>query len=223
MDAIDEAMVAAEREWRACGIRRRDRAVLAADLRLELRSAAADGVTPEQLLGSDLRGFARQLADEAGVQRVRHEYARLTQTALTGAVLGACVGAIALVLVYPILVAWIDVPRGFRMPTVLAVLLYYGTAAALAVGGAVIAVRARLGHLPRIRQTANAMIVLLPIGGAIAMPVTMGFARAVGYSTHPLIMAIEAALVAAAVTGATLVARKWSLRDGGGYERAVAA
>ncbi|GAA4561442.1 hypothetical protein GCM10023176_00030 [Micromonospora coerulea] len=233
MDPIDEAITTAEREWRAYGVHRQDRAMLAADLRLELQSAAADDVTPEQFLGADLRGFARRLADEAGVRRAQPEYGRGVRTALTGAVFGACVGAIVLVLVYPLLVTWFDMPRGFRIPApgragrlaaiVLAVLLYYGTAAALAAGGAFIAVRARLGDLPRIRQTANAMIVLLPVAGAVVTPITMGFAKAVGYSTHPLIVAIEAALVTTAVVGAILVARRWSLRDHGRKETQVAA
>ncbi|WP_433392405.1 hypothetical protein [Micromonospora sp. KLBMP9576] len=221
MDVIDEAVATAEREWRAYGVGRPDRAVLAADLRLELESAAADGVTPEQLLGTDLRGLARRLADEAAVSRVPPEYARVVQTALAGAALGACVGALVLVLGYPLLVAWLDVPRGFRMPLVLAVLLYYGTAAAIAVGGAVVAVRTRLGDLPRIRHTANAMLVLLPLAGPVVTPIVMGLAGVFGYSTNPLVVAGEVALVVAAVAGATLLARKWSLRDGGGLRAPV--
>ncbi|MFE9202706.1 hypothetical protein [Micromonospora sp. NPDC007230] len=223
MDLIDEAIATAEREWRAYGVHRQDRVALAADLRLELQSAAADNVTPEQLLGADLRDFARRLADEAGVRRTRYEYGRVVRTALTGAVLGACVGMLLLILVYPLLVAWIDAPRGFRMPILLAVLLYYGTAAALAAGGAVIAVRTRLGDLPKIRQTGNAMIVLLPIAGAVVTPITMGFAKVAGYSTHPLIVAIEAVLVTTAVAGGILLARKWALRDHGRQSAQLAA
>ncbi|MEV0424906.1 hypothetical protein [Micromonospora sp. NPDC050495] len=216
MNAIDEALSTMEREWRAYGVRREDRAALAADLTVELRSAAADGVTPDQLLGADLRGFARRLADEAGVSRVPPEYGRVVRTALAGTVLGACVGLVGYLLVYPLVVAAFDLPRSFRVPILLAVLVYYGTVAALAAGGASVAVRTRLGDLPRIRRTANAMLVLLPLAGAAVTPLTMGFARAFGYSTHPLMVAAEVGLVVAAVVGAILLARWRSLRDSGG-------
>lgn len=216
MNAIDEALSTMEREWRAYGVRREDRAVLAADLRSELQSAAAEGVTPEQLLDADLRGFARRLADEAGMSRVRPAYGRVLRTALAGTLLGACVGVALYALVYPLMVAAFDLPRGLRVPILLAVLVYYGTAAAFAAGGAAVAVRTRLRDLPRIRRTGNALLVLLPLAGAVATPVTMGFAWVFGYTTDPLVVAVEVGLVAAAVVGAILLARWWSLRDSDG-------
>ncbi|WP_052744752.1 hypothetical protein [Micromonospora sp. HK10] len=216
MNAIDQALSTMEREWRAYGVRRQDRATLAADLRLELQSAAADGVTPEQLLDADLRGFARRLADEAGVSCVPPEYGRVVRTALTGTVLGGCVGLIGYLLIFPLMVAAFDLPRSVRVPILLAVLVYYGSVAALAAGGAVVAVRTRLGDLPRIRRTASAMLVLLPLAGAAAIPLAMGFARAFGYTTDPLVVAAEVGIVVAAVVGAVLLARWWSVRDPGG-------
>ncbi|GAA0713427.1 hypothetical protein Drose_21905 [Dactylosporangium roseum] len=222
MDTIDDAVMIADREWRACGVRRRDRTALAADLRLDLESAAADGVTPRQLIGDDLRGFARRLADEAGVRRAPHEYGRVIRTALTGAVLGGCAGAVVLMIAYPLMVRLVDLPRGFRVPLLLAVLLYYGTAAGLAAGGAVVAVRLRLRDLPGVRRTANAMLVLVPLAGVVVTPVVMRFARSTGYSTAPLVVAAEAGLVVAAVAGAVALARRWSMRGHDG-RRAPAA
>lgn len=214
MDIIDDAIATAEREWRAYGIRREDRAALAADLRLELESAAADGVTPEQLFGTDLRSFARRLADESGMRHTDREDGRLVRTALAGAALGTGIWVIALVFGYPLLFSWFDIPQqSARMPFLYPALLYFGPAAALVAVGAVIAVRIRLTDLPKIRHTANAMIVMLPITGVIITPIMVGFAAIFNYSNTTFVVAVEAALAAAAVASAALVARRWSIRD----------
>ncbi|MGC4894699.1 hypothetical protein [Micromonospora sp. DT31] len=53
---VDTLLAAVDREWRALGIHRRDRTALASDLRTELDAAAADGLDPAELLGSDPGG-----------------------------------------------------------------------------------------------------------------------------------------------------------------------
>jgi hypothetical protein len=213
VDPIDDAIATAEHEWRAYGVGRADRAVLGADLRLDLESAAADGVSPAQLLGIDVRGFARRLADEAGVHRAPREYVRVLSTALVGAVLGAALGYLGLLLAYPLIVSLVDLPRTVEVPVLLAVLVYYGSAAAVVVAGAIVAVRIYLRDLPQVRATANAMSVLLPAAGVAITPITIAFARATGYSTSFPVVVAEVTLVAAALVGATMLARRWSLRD----------
>ena len=213
MDTIDNALATADDEWRARGIQRRDRAALAADLRLDLEAAAADGVTPEQLLGADIRGFASRLADEADVPRVPRAYPRLLLTALVGAMLGAALGYLVVSSVYTTVVAWFDLAPGYDVPLALAVLLYYGGPAGIVIGGALAAVYVRMRDVPRIRRTIAAMSVLLPIAGAAVTPIVMGFARTTDYSDSLPVVATEMALVAAALAGATVLARRWSLRD----------
>jgi lysylphosphatidylglycerol synthetase-like protein (DUF2156 family) len=213
MNTIDDALAIAGHEWRACGVARRDRASLAADLRLDLQAAAADGVTPQQLLGSDLRGFARRLADEAAVRQVPHEYPRLLLTAFVGAVVGAMLGYVIVLWVYTLLVASFDLPRGFHVPVLLAVLLYYGSAAAIVVGGAVAAVRIHLREVPQIRSTAAAMGVLLPAAGVALTPIAIGIARASDYTASFPVIFAEMTLVIAALAGAVVLARRWALRD----------
>jgi hypothetical protein len=213
VDTVDDAVASAESEWRAYGVSRQDRAVLAADLRLDLQSAVADGVSPEHILGVDVREFARRLADEAGVPRARPEYGRVVRTAMTGAVLGGCAGLIVLTLGHPLMVAWFDLP--FRPPLWLAVVVYCGTITALAVSGAVIAVLTRLADLPRIRQTANGMILLLPAPGAFVTLITLWFAAEASHAVTPLLVVFEVALVVTAPVGAVLLARKWAVRDHG--------
>jgi len=223
VDTVDDAVAGAEEEWRAYGVSRQDRVVLAADLRLDLQAAAADGVTPEQILGADVRDLARRLADEAGVLRAQPEYGRVVRTAMAGLVLGGCAGFIVVTIGHPVMVAWFDLP--FRPPLWLALLVFCGTIAAPAVGGAVIAVRTRLADLPGIRRTANALILLLPVSGAVITPVMWWFATAVGHNPDliMLIVAVEVALATAALVGAILLARMWSLRDGGHRGTTVAA
>ena len=91
MHTIDTALTNVEREWQAYGVSSRDRAALAADLRGDLQSAADSGAGPEELIGADVRGFARRLADEAGVHRSQAEYGRVVATSLAGSVLGLAV------------------------------------------------------------------------------------------------------------------------------------
>ncbi|MDG4811217.1 hypothetical protein O7634_31070 [Micromonospora sp. WMMD1120] len=213
MDTIDSLLGEADQAWRAYGVGSADRVALAAELRLDLRAAAADGGDPVQLLGGDVAGFARRLADEADVERVRRDYFRVLGNALIGAVLGVVLGYGILVAAYPALVRMIDFPRSIDVPIQLAVTVYYGTPAAVIIVGAVIAVRTRLRDLPQIRQTARIMSVLMPTAGIIITPVTIAFAWSTGYSTAPAVVVTEIAMVLFALAGATVLARHLSLRE----------
>lgn len=214
MDTIDRLLGEADQAWRGYGVGSADRATLAADLRLDLRAAASDGGDPAQLIGDDVAGFARRLADEAGVQRVRGDYGRVVGTALIGAMLGAVLGYGLLTAVSPIFVRMVDVPRSIEVPIQLAVAVYYGVPAAVVAAGAVIAVRTRLRDLPRIRRTARLMSVLVPVVGIVTTPIVVGFAWATDYSFAPSVVVTEIAMVLAALAGATVLARRLSLREG---------
>ncbi|MCG5452390.1 hypothetical protein [Micromonospora hortensis] len=214
MDTIDRLLGEADQAWRGDGVGSADRAALAADLRLDLRAAAADGGDPAQLIGGDVAGFARRLADEAGVQRVRGDYGRILGTALIGAVLGVVLGYGLLMAAYPVFVRMVDIPRSIDVPVQLAVAVYYGIPAAVVVTGAVIAVRTRLRDLPRIRRTAQLMSVLMPVAGIVITPITVTFAWTTDYSAAPPVVVTEIAMVLAALAGATVLARRLSLREG---------
>ncbi|MEU1249341.1 hypothetical protein [Micromonospora arida] len=213
MDTIDRLLGEADQAWRGYGVGSADRAALAADLRLDLRAAAADGGDPEQLIGGDVAGFARRLADEAGVRRVRGDYGRILGTALIGATLGVVLGYGLLMAAYPAFVRMVDIPRSIDVPVQLAVAVYYGIPAAVVVTGAVIAVRTRLDDLPDIRRTARLMSILVPAAGIVITPITVGFAWATDYSAAPPVVIAEMAMVLAALAGATLLARRLSLRE----------
>ena len=213
MDTIDDAMATADDEWRRYGVRLTDRRALAADLRLDLESAAADGVGPVQLLGTDIRGFARRLADEAGVHREPPDHVRVLGTALVGAALGGVLGYLGFAVLYPLGVRLVDLPRTFAVPVQAAVTVYYGVPAAVVLAGAIAAVRVHLRDEPHIKSTTRAMTLLLPVAAVAVTPITMAFAWATGYSTSGPVVIAESALVAAALAGATVVARRWALRE----------
>jgi hypothetical protein len=212
VDDIDSVLAAADQAWRAYGIGSADRATLAADLRLDLQAAASDGVSPAQLLGPDVAGFARRLADEAGVPRVTPEYRRLLGTALIGVILGGSLGYGVLTTLYPLFVRMTDFPRPMHVPVQVAVAIYYGVPAAIVVAGAVATVRLQLRDVPQIQRTARGMSLLLPAAGILITPVTMAFAWSTGYSTAPHVVLTEVAMVLAALASATILARRLSLR-----------
>ena len=202
--SVDDALAIAEHEWRSRGVDRHDIAALSADLRQDLEAASADGVSPDQLVGPDIRGFARRLADESGARRVPYEYRRLLITALAGAVPGALLGYLFL--------AWVRVPVDVELPARWAVFTYYGIPALVVVGGCLVAVSRRMRDVPEIRRTVAAMSVLVPVVGAAITPVTMGFAALTGYSTALPVLLFEVALVGSVLAGAIMAARRWALR-----------
>lgn len=197
VDGVDDVIAIAEHEWRAMGITGRDRASLAADLRHELTAAAADGITPRQLLGTDVRAFARTVAIEAGTDRTPHEYTRLLQVALTGAGPGLFIGW----------VFWWLLPN----MGVTSMIALYGIAPITIVVGAIVAVRVKMADVAAITRTSWAMAVLLPLTGIVITPVTIGFAYLAGFSTSLPVLLIEVALVAATLAGAVVLARRWAL------------
>jgi hypothetical protein len=210
---IDSVLAETDRAWRAYGVGSAQRQALGADLRLDLQAAVADGIDPAQLIGDDISGFARRLADEAGVRRPRQEYGRLLGTALAGAALGGALGFVVLMVLYPLFVRVADIPRSIEVPVQVAVAVYYGVPAAVVIAGAVIAVRLRLRDLPQVHGTARWMSLLLPLTGIVITPVTMAFAWTTGYSDALPTVLAEVGLVLGTLAGATILARRLSLRS----------
>lgn len=202
-----DVLAIAEDEWRGMGLVEADRKALTDDLRMELRAAAADGATAEQLIGPDIRAFARRLAHEAGARRVPYEYRRLLLTALAGAAPGAVFGWIYL---------WY-LPHFPHDPTppLVAILALYAGLALLVLLGALAAVWIRMRAVPAIGRTVARMALLVPVAGLVATPATMGFAWLAGYSTATPIVLMEMCVVATALAGATVLARRWALADAG--------
>jgi hypothetical protein len=212
--ALDGLLATADRQWRALGVHRRDRLTLAADLRAELEAADADGFAPAELLGTDPAGFARRLAEEAGVARTPPRYSGILAAASLGAVLGLVAGCLLALGLHRVLVAMFDLPRG-GVPIWLAVGVFYGGVAVVVVAGAVISVRVSQHDVPRVRHTATRMILLLPPALAAGIAAAAGFARALDYTLNPFAVGTEAAIIFAAFLGATALVRLWSVTTAG--------
>ncbi|SNT66177.1 hypothetical protein SAMN05421812_1344 [Asanoa hainanensis] len=201
--SIDQTVRSAERQWRRQHVRPADLARLSRDLRDDLTAAADEGVAAADLVGPDVRGFARRLADEAGVERVPYAYDRLLLTALPG-----------LAFAYALLYGYIAGPTAppSDEPSLAAVIATYAVLAALVLATSLVTVWFRLRHLPAMPHTVLAMALLLPLAGALATPVTVAFAATVNYSNALPVLAIECALMGAALAGAIVLARRWALR-----------
>jgi hypothetical protein len=208
---VDETMTAARQEWRRMGVSERDRRTLAADLRLDLEAAVADGVPADQLIDGDVRVFARRLAEESGVRHVPPRYGSIVATALAGAVVGVLAGALIVAGVHWLMVTLFDLPGDFNVPVALAATIYYGGVGLVALAGAVIGVLILLRQVPAIGRTAAAMALVTPLSAIVVVPLVMLFARSTGYSTSVAIVLTEVALTIAGFAAATLLARRWSL------------
>ena len=218
---IDNLLATLDREWRGLGVGRHDRVALAADLRGELESAAGDGLDPAELLGDDPAGFARRIAEEAGVERVAPRYGQVLGVAGAGGVLALIAGFALVNALHEVFVAAFDLPRGVHVPIWLAAGVFYGGVAAVVIVGAVLAVRLALRDGPRIRHTAGRMAVLLPPALVLATGAAAGFGWALGFPLTPVAIGTEAAIVLAAFLAATALARRWSVSRPSGAGPAV--
>jgi len=213
--AIEDVIARANREWRAMGVVETDRAALTDDVRAELTGAAADGVSPRELIGDDVPAFARNLALSSGVRRAPYEFRRLLRAALIGATPG-------------LVLSWLLIWRWWWWPflpgpdSAAPVIARYVGCAAVVLGGALYAVHRSMRGGPALGRTILAMAVMVPVAGGLAVPITMGFASLAGYSTSLPVLAVEAAIVAGAVAGAIVLARRWALAPTLGRRRAPA-
>jgi hypothetical protein len=57
------------------------------------------------------------------------------------------------------------------------------------------------------------MALLLPLTGLVITPITMAFASLTGFSTSAPVVLTEVLLVVGALAGATVLARRWALRE----------
>ncbi len=204
-EAIERALDRADREWRRMRVTRADRTALRADLRRELVGAAADGTSPDELLGPDIGRFARELAASAGVRPVPLELRRLLLAGLIGAVPG-------LVLAWFLAWRWWTVP--FPLDAAPGEPSQFGryTACVLVfLVGVLIGIGRGLRGDPALERTIGAVAVAVPVAGVLAIPVTMGFASLADYSTSPPILLAEVAIVGAALAGDAVLARRWAL------------
>jgi hypothetical protein len=196
--AIERVMARADREWRRMRVVAEDRAALVEDLRMELVASAADGVHPDRLIGpADVTRFARDLATSAGVRLVSFRYRRLFVAGLVGAIPG-------------VVAAWFAW-HWWLIPLEMDPVTRFGSCAVVFLAGVITAIDRGMRGDPARERTVTAMAVVVPVAGALVVPVTMGFARLVDYSTETPVLIIEAVIVGGALAAGAALARRWAL------------
>jgi hypothetical protein len=209
---IDAAISALDRRLRRLHIGRDDRRALVDDVRSDLRAAAADGVTPEELIGPDIGAFAREAVEAAGYRSRPHDLSRV----LTG---GALAGVVAVVAGYllivgvlqPALASWFTLDG--RYPSAGPVVVY-GAVALLGVVGLLAALKWWvLAGRPAVRATVLRAAVLLPVVAAAGIAGAVAVARDPAYTVTAGTIVVQVLLVAVPVLAAVGLARYWAVRS----------
>lgn len=149
------------------GASRAVRLAITEDVRGDLNAAAAEGVQPAALLGSDVDAFARQALEAGGHEPTPKDYQRL----LIICTLAAAVGIPALYLllsyvVHPLFVDWFELDGSY--PTAGPVVAY-AFMVLTGTGVIITALYAALAGRPARSETVTRAAVLTPVGGALSI------------------------------------------------------
>lgn len=198
---IESWVTEVEAQWRLLGIPVRMRRFFAADLTRDLEATAAAGVPVENMLDPDVARFARELAeangvplesahDEPGSGQTDVGTFELIRTVLGGALIGA---AFAWVVIYPLGL------RVLENASDLASAITLDASAAIAtVGGGLCSVCWRYRHSPSVNlKTLLRLAIGFSGGGLLSIAPTILLSRAWGYSSAPIVVLAEVAVVAA--------------------------
>ena len=196
---IDEC----KRTWRRLGVPRDVADEMAADLESDLEAAAAEGVPPVVVIGSDVRRFAAAWATERGIVRPRLRLVTTVAAALVGVVPGVgfalfvayglsseAMGAILGAGEYRVgdtgYQATLSVPEWLLLGL-------YALGAMFAYAGAVGAVAAALSRRfdPAFAPTVRALAFTLPLAALAAVAATVAFASTRDFSTDLSIVVAE--------------------------------
>lgn len=104
---VEAAVRALDRELRRLRIPRAGRTELVGEVRADLRAAAADGLTPDALLG-DVEAFAREAAVERGHLLLPRDSWAGAAVALVAGAGALVVGYLLIELLHPVLTRWVQ-------------------------------------------------------------------------------------------------------------------
>lgn len=155
------------RSLRRLGVSRADRLAITEDVRGDLHAAAAEGVRPAALIGSDVDAFARQALEAGGYEPTTKDYQRLLITCTLAAAVG--VPALYLLLsyvVHPLFVNWFELDGSY--PTAGPVLAY-AFMVLTGTGVIIAALYASLAGRPARSETLTRAALLTPVGGALGI------------------------------------------------------
>lgn len=164
---IDRAVKLLNRSLRRVHVSRSDRQWIIDDVRGDLDAAAAEGVSPVDLIGPDVDAFARQATEARGFEPMSDDYPRLLVTGTLAAAVG--VPAVYLLLMYvvhPLFVNWFDLDGDY--PTAGPVLAY-AFMVLTGTGIIIAALNASLAGRPARKETLIRAVLLTPVGGALGI------------------------------------------------------
>lgn len=207
---IDAATADLDRRLRRLRITRRDRRTIVEEIRTDLHTAAADGVSPEVLIGPDIDAFAREAIEAAGYRPPSRDYPRV----ITGGILAAAAAVVAGYLLIvevltPFLSSWFTL--GGSYPTA-GPLVAYGGIVLVGLLGVLAAGRWVLADRPASRETLHRAALLLPIGAAAGAAAVTAVARDPDYRLTVATVAVQVLFMALGIAAALGVARWWALR-----------
>ena len=206
---IDAATADLNRRLRRLRITRRDRRAIVEEIRSDLQTAAADGVSPAVLIGPDVDVFAREAIEAGGYRPRPYDYPRVLTGGILAAVAAVVVGYLLIVEVLtPVLSSWFTLDG--RYPSAGPVVAY-GAIALAGVLGVLAAVRWLLAGRPAARETLHRAALLVPIGAAAGVAAVIAVARDADYRLTGAAVTVQVLFVVLGVAAALGVARWWAL------------
>lgn len=217
-EQIDHTTANLDRRLRRQRLPRRDRRVIVEEVRSDLQTAAAAGVSPAVLVGPDIDAFARATIEAGGYRRRSNDYPKL----LTGGVLAAAVAVVVgyllvVELLTPALSSWFTLDGHY--PTA-GPLVVYGAVALSGLLGILAAVNCLLRGRPAARETLRNAAFLVPIGAGAATAAVIAVARDPDYTTTWASITLQVLLLVLGVALALSVARYWAVRGATGSDDA---
>ena len=207
---IDSATEELDRRLRRLRITRGDRRTIVQDVRSDLHTAAADGVSPEVLIGPDVDAFAREAIEAGGYRPSSRDYPRVLTVGVLAAAAAVVAGYLLIVEVFtPLLSSWFTLDSSY--PTA-GPLVAYGGIVLVGLLGVLAAVRWLLTGRPAARETLNRAALLLPIGAAAGIGAVITVARDLDYRLTVATVSVQVLFVALGVAAALGVARWWAIR-----------
>lgn len=206
---IDATTTELDRELRRLHIAGADRRAVVAEVRSDLETAAADGMSPSALIGPDIGAFARETAEARGHRPRPPHYLRVVVGGSLAAV-GAAIAAYLLIveLLIPLLSSWFDLGGHYPLA---GPVVSFGAIALAAVLVTLAALRLLLTGRSAVRQTMKRAALLVPLAtaGGIAAAVAVG--RSNDYSIG--VVVVEALILLLPLAFALALARWCAVRD----------
>ncbi len=199
-----------DRRLRRLHIARGDRRTFVDEVRSDLQTAAAEGVSPAALLGPDIDAFAREAIQAGGYRPQPHDYQRvLVGGGLAAAV--AVVGAYFLIveLLTPALASVFELdghyPTGGPVMASVAIAL-------ISLLGLLAALKRLLAGRPAVRETLIRVALLTPLGALAGIAGAVAVARAPDYTATEANAYMQVLFLVLPVLAALGVSRWWAVR-----------